>query len=116
MTEKRDAYLFVRELQCPNIKNAASDMAKQDIKSGKELPIILLFRRWVDDIKIHLIHPKSEVVAHAIANVRSCGQAHLALSSSTSLTMLRFYSLRCCRIARHSQCYEGRYEFLSSQG
>ena len=57
----RDAYLFVRELQCPNIENAASDVAKQDIKSGKELPIILLFRRWVDDIKIHLIHPKSEI-------------------------------------------------------
>jgi len=69
----RDAYLFVRELQCPNIENAASDVAKQDIKSGKDLPIILLFRRWVDDIKIHLIHLKSEVVAHAIANVRSCG-------------------------------------------
>jgi hypothetical protein len=48
----RDAYLFVRELQCPNIENAASDMAKQDIKSGKELPIILLFRHWVDDIEI----------------------------------------------------------------
>jgi hypothetical protein len=84
----RDAYLFVRELQCPNIENAASDMAKQDIKGGKELPIILLFRGWVDDIEIHLIHPKSEVVAHATANVRSCGRAHLALSSSTSVTML----------------------------
>ena len=51
VTEKRDAYLFVRELQCPNIENAASDMAKQDIKSGKELPIILLFRRWVATLK-----------------------------------------------------------------
>ena len=67
----RDAYLFVRELQCPNIENAATDMAKQDIKSGKELLTILLFRRWVDDIKIHLIYLKFEVVAYAIANMRT---------------------------------------------
>ena len=87
-------YLFVSELQCPNIENAASDMAKQDIESGKELLIILLFRRWLDDIKIPLIYPKSEVVSHAIANMRSCGRAHLALLSSTSPTMLRLCSLK----------------------
>jgi hypothetical protein len=33
----RDAYLSVRELQCPNIENAASDMAKQD-KEWKGAP------------------------------------------------------------------------------
>jgi hypothetical protein len=35
--ELRDAYLSVRELQCPNIENAASDMAKQN-KERKEAP------------------------------------------------------------------------------
>jgi hypothetical protein len=39
----RDAYLFVRELQCPNIENVALDMAKQD--SGSAAPRDLL-QRW----------------------------------------------------------------------
>jgi hypothetical protein len=33
----RDAYLSVRDLQCPNIESAASDMAKYYIALGGEL-------------------------------------------------------------------------------